>query len=128
MRDLTLGDVLSRLHQVHQDMAYSQRMLAGARDAEVQACEALRMATARAVLSEDCPRPKRGENGVTVADRDAWVDQQVATERMAAAVAEAHRRAAEDHLRVTRDQASTVQSMSALMRAEMQLTQTPGAA
>lgn len=128
MRDLTLGDVLSRLHQVHQDMAYTQRELAKARDREVEAAEALRMATARAVLSEDCPRPKRGENGVTVADRDAWVDQQVADERFTHAVAEAHRKAAEDALRVVRDQASTVQSMSALMRAEMSLTQTPGAA
>lgn len=122
---LTLGQVLSRLHQVHQDMAYSQQMLAKARDAEVETAERLRIAVARATLSADCPRPKRGENGVTVADRDAWVALQVAEERLAAEVAEAHRKAAEDHLRVTRDQASTVQSMSALMRSEMQLTQTP---
>lgn len=124
---LTLGDVLTRLHGVHQDMALSQRMLAKARDAEVDAKAVLRLAVAKAVLDPECPRPKRGENGVTVADRDAWVDQQVHSEWLAAEVAEAHRKAAEDHLRVTRDQASTVQSMSALMRTEMQLTQTPGA-
>jgi hypothetical protein len=41
-------------------------------------------------------------------------------------VAEATRKAAEDALRVARDQASVVQSLSALMRAEMQLTATPG--
>lgn len=124
---LTLGQVLERLHSVHQDMAAAQRALRAARDAEVEAVEQLRLATARAILSPDCPRPKRGENGVTVADRDAWVDLQVAAERAKAAGAEAYRKAAEDALRVTRDQASVVQSLSALMRAEMQLTQTPGA-
>jgi F0F1-type ATP synthase epsilon subunit len=124
---LTLGQVLDRLHSVHQDMAAAQRALRQARDAETHAAEAHRMAVARATLSGDCPRPKRGENGVTVADRDAWVDTETSDARFAAAVAEATRKAAEDALRVARDQASVVQSLSALMRAEMQLTQTPGA-
>lgn len=128
MPDLTLGDVLTRLHGVHQDLSHAQRYLASARDKEVDAAHALRMATARAVMHEDCPRPKRGENGVTVADRDAWVDQRVEAERKAAEAAEAVRKAAEDHLRVVRDQASVVQSLSALMRAEMALGSTPGAA
>lgn len=119
---LTLPQVLQRLHDVHHELASGQKILARARDAEVTALEALRMATARATLSPDCPRPKRGENGVTVADRDSWVDQEVEAERQAAMGAEAHRKAAEDYLRVVRDQASVVQSMSALMRAEMQLT------
>jgi len=122
---LTLGQVLDRLHSVHQDMATAQRALRLARDKEVEAAEAHRMAIARAVLSDDCPRPKRGENGVTVADRDAWVDVQTADARAGAAGAEAYRKAAEDALRVARDQASVVQSLSALMRAEIQLTQTP---
>lgn len=124
---LTLGEVLQRLHTVHNDMAAAQRSLRDSRDKEVAAVEALRRAIAVATLSDECPTPKRGENGVTVATRDAWVDQQVADERFAAAVAEAVRKAAEDALRVSRDQASVVQSLSALMRAEMQLTQTPGA-
>lgn len=124
---LTLGQVLDRLHTVHQDMAAAQRALRQARDHEVAAIEAHRMAVARAVLSDDCPRPKRGENGVTVADRDAWVDVETADARAAAAGAEAYRKAAEDALRVARDQASVVQSLSALMRAEMQMTGTPGA-
>jgi len=123
---LTLGQVLERLHSVHQDMAAAQRALRQARDHEVEAIESYRMATARAVLDPDCPRPKRGENGVTVADRDAWVDVKVADARAAAAGAEAYRKAAEDALRVSRDQASVVQSLASLMRAEMQLTQTPG--
>lgn len=124
---LTLGQVLQRLFDVHHDLGAAQGRLAQARDAEVEAAEALRMAMARQTLAEDCPRPKRGENGVTVADRDAWVTQRVAEERLRAEVAEAVRKAAEDHLRVVRDQASVVQSMSALMRAEMQLSGTPGA-
>lgn len=124
---LTYGQILDRLKTVHDDMAAAQRALRACRDKEVEAAEAYRMAMARAVLSEDCPRPKRGENGVTVADRDAWVDQQTAEARFAAAVAEASRKAAEDGLRVARDQASVVQSLSALMRQEMSLTVTPGA-
>lgn len=124
---LTLSEVLQRLHTVHNDMAAAQRSLRQARDREVEAEATLRRAIVAATLSSDCPRPKRGENGVTVADRDAWVDRQVEDERFAAAVAEAVRKSAEDALRVSRDQASVVQSLSALMRAEMQLTQTPGA-
>lgn len=124
---LTLGEVLQRLHTVHNDMAAAQRSLRECRDKEVEAVEALRRAVVRATLSDKCPTPKRGENGVTVAHRDAWVDQQVADERFAAAVAEAVRKSAEDALRVSRDQASVVQSLASLMRAEMSLTQTPGA-
>lgn len=122
-----MGQVIERLHTVHQDMAHAQSALRVARDRETHAVEAHRMAVIRATLSTDCPRPKRGEDGVTVAHRDAWVDQETSDSRFAAAVAEATRKAAEDALRVARDQASVVQSLSALMRAEMQLTQTPGA-
>lgn len=124
---LTLGEVLQRLHTVHNDMAAAQRSLRECRDKEVEAAEALRRAVVLATLSDECPKPRRGENGVTVAARDAWVDQQVADQRFAAAVAEAVRKSAEDALRVSRDQASVVQSLASLMRAEMQLTQTPGA-
>lgn len=124
---LTLQDVLQRLHTVHQDMAAAQRAVREARDREVEAEAVLRRAIVATTLSADCPKPKRGENGVTVADRDAWVDQRVEDERFKAAVAEAVRKSAEDALRVSRDQASVVQSLSALMRAEMQLSGTPGA-
>jgi hypothetical protein len=125
---LTLGQVLERLHAVHNDLAAAQTLLRRARDAEVEAAEAYRVATARAILADECPRPKRGENGVTVADRDAWVDQRVAVERVKAEGAEAYRKSAEDHMRVVRDQASVVQSMSALMRAELSLSGSmPGA-
>lgn len=119
---LTLGQVQERLHSVHQDMAAAQRALRAARDREVEARAVLRVAMARASLSEDCPRPKRGENGVTVAMRTEWLDAQVHEEWLAAEVAEATRKAAEDALRVSRDQASVVQSLSSLMRAEMSLT------
>jgi hypothetical protein len=123
---LTMGDVLQRLHTVHNDMATAQQTLRKARDAEVEARAALRVATAKAMLSPDCPRPKRGENGVTVADREAWVDTQVHAEWLDLQVAEAFRQAAWDALTVARDQASVVQSLSALMRQEMALTGTPG--
>ena len=117
---LTPSQVQDRLHTVHQDMNAAQRALSVARDAEVAAKAELRLANARAMLSPECPRPKRGENGVTVADRDVWVEREVHAEWLAAEVAEATRKAAEDALRVVRDQASVVQSLSSLMRAEMQ--------
>lgn len=123
---LTPAQVQDRLFAVHQDMAHAATALKVARDKETHAGEAYRMAVVRATLSPDCPQPKRGENGVTVAQRDAWVDQETSDARFAAAVAEATRKAAEDALRVARDQASVVQSLSALMRAEMQLSGAPG--
>lgn len=119
---LTIPIVLQRLYDVERGMASAQQSLAAARDKEVHAAEALRMAVVEATLSPNCPKPKRGENGVTVADRDAWVDKETASARFQHAVAEATRKAAEDHLRVVREQASVVQSMSALLRAELQLS------
>lgn len=119
---LTPAQVQSRLFDVHQHLAAAADSLKAARDAEVQAEEALTMAKARAILHDDCPKPKRGENGVTVAGRDAWVEQQVQEERFNAKVAEATRKAAEDRLRVVRDQASIVQSLAGLMKAEMSLS------
>lgn len=124
---LTLGQVQERLYAVHQDMTASQRALRGARDREVEAAAELRTARARAFLDPDCPRPKRGENGVTVAERDTWVDQRTHAEWLAHAVAEATRKAAEDALRVARDQGSVVQSLAGLMKAEMALSGTVGA-
>lgn len=125
---LTLPQVLDRLFAVHQDLAASQRSLKGARDREVDAAAALRVARAAAFLDPECPKPRRGENGVTVAERDTWVDQRTHDEWLAAEVAEATRKAAEDALRVTRDQASVVQSLAGLMKAEMQLSgSSPGA-
>lgn len=125
---LTLPQVLDRLFAVHQDLAASQRSLKGARDREVEAAATLRVARAAAFLNPDCPKPKRGENGVTVAERDTWVDQRTHDEWLQHEVAEATRKAAEDALRVTRDQASVVQSLAGLMKAEMQLSgSSPGA-
>lgn len=119
---LTPGQVQDRLHSVHHDLTAAAQMLKKARDAEVAAEEAYRLARAKATLSDECPKVKRGENGVSVADRDAWVDLETQAERAKAQGAEAYRKAAEDHLRVVRDQASVVQSLAALMRAEMAMS------
>lgn len=119
--DLTLPQVKDRLLQVHNDLAQAQDMLRAARDAEVDKAAVLRMARAAAMLDPSCPRPKRGENGVTVADRDAWLDRMTADDLLAAEVAEATRKSAEDHMRVTRDQASLVQSLAGLLKVEASL-------
>jgi multidrug efflux pump subunit AcrA (membrane-fusion protein) len=122
--ELTLSQVRDRLYDVHQDLSGAQRALRVARDAEVQAAAQLRTARARAFLDAECPRPKRGENGVTVAERDTWIDNQTHDLWLAHAVAEATRKAAEDALRVARDQGSVVQSLAGLMKAEMSLSGT----
>lgn len=118
---LTPGQVQQRLYDVDRELSAAAARLRTARDQEVHAREALTLAIARATLSEECPKPRRGENGVTVADKQAWVDLAVKDERFTLAVAEATRQAAWDAFQVTQGQASLVQSLSALMRTEMNL-------
>lgn len=127
MADMTIRQVESRLFEVHNLLAGAQQYLRKCRDEEVAAEQRLSVARAEAMVR--APAVERGST--TVAERDAWVDRQTADERHKAKIAEAVRKSAEDNLRVTRDQASVVQSLAALMRAEMAMgsaNQQPGAA
>ena len=54
---LTLGQVLERLHMVHNDLAAAQSLLRKARDAEVEAVEAHRMATSDGARRHDVLPP-----------------------------------------------------------------------
>jgi hypothetical protein len=87
------------------------RDLGRMRDAEVDAKAEHDSARRRAMLGPDAPKVERG--GATVADRDAWVDEQVKDLAKAAEVARVRRETAQDHLRYVLDrQVSIVQSIN----------------
>jgi hypothetical protein len=92
------------------EMSKAQKSLREARDKEVEWKHVAEAAKRRALLSADRPRVERG--GTTTAERDAWVEDQAASETRAYDIAEAVRKAAEDHVRTLRDQATVVMSLS----------------
>lgn len=89
-------------------------LLAAKRDAEVDALAALKAARRRALLSPDCPKVRRNE--CTVAERDAWAEDQAADEELAWMLARAARQAAADHLRTVGKQGGFQQSIGASVR------------
>lgn len=112
MRDeaLTPVQVEQRLRYLHNELTRAQVVLRNARDAEVNAKHAFESKQRRALLSKDCPKVTRG--GYTTAERDAWVALQVEEEQQVFDLAEVARRAAEDYLRMTRDQGVLVASLA----------------
>lgn len=84
------------------------------RDLEVEAEAEYLSARRRQFFHEDCPVVIRG--GVTVADRDAWVDQQVASEEEKWKLAKATTQAAKDRM-------DTIRSQSVLISALAKTTQ-----
>jgi hypothetical protein len=113
--DLTTpAGIEDRLRQLVTDLARAQMTLAGVRDAEVEAKHGYEAARRRAMFSGDCPKVSRG--GYTTADRDAWVDEQVKNQRYQYDLAVAKREAAQDLLRVVRDQAMVVMALANSVR------------
>jgi len=106
--------VESRLRQLVTDLSHAQRALAQKRDAEVAAKHVYQAARRGAILAPDSPKVTRG--GYTTADRDAWVDDNTANEHIRYDVAVAAREAAQDHLRVVRDQAMIVMALANSIR------------
>lgn len=84
--------------------------LARKRDEEVQAHAAYKSAKRAALLSEQCPKVRRNE--CTVAERDAWAEDQCADEELEWMLAKAARQAASDHLGTLREQGSIQQSIT----------------
>ena len=107
---LTPVGVERKLRNLVNRLAAAQAALADIRDTEVAAKHTFERAHRRALLSSDCPKVTRG--GFTTAERDAWVENQCATEREAFDLAEARRKAAEDHLRTLRDQSVIVATLA----------------
>lgn len=106
--------VEQKLVQSVRDLYAAEKQLAEARDTEVEAEIAYQTTRRKLLLSDDCPKVSRGN--VTVADRDAWIDNSCADEWMAYRLAQTACQAAQDHVRTVRDVASTVQSIASLVR------------
>ncbi|TDD54539.1 hypothetical protein E1286_04940 [Nonomuraea terrae] len=109
----------ARLRRIVTDLTMSQQTLAKVRDEEVNAKHGYEAARRRALFSDHCPKVARG--GYTTADRDAWVDEQVKNQRYQYDLAVAKREAAQDLLRVVRDQAMVVMALANSVRAAYQV-------
>lgn len=88
----------------------AKKQLALARDDEVECEAAYLSARRRAFFNPDCPVVVRG--GVTVADRDAWVDQQVEDLETKWKLAKAATQAAKDHMDTLRAQAILIAGLA----------------
>lgn len=120
MEDALTPVVIERkLRQLINDLGRARVALAGARDEEVTARHAYNAARRKAVLSPAAPRVER--NGATTAERDAWVGERVADLEFAHDRAVVVREAAQDHLRVLREQAELVRSLGASVRQAYEL-------
>ncbi len=106
MSELTPVAIEQKLRSLVTDLTRAQLGLQEARDREVTAKHAYQATHRRAMFSPECPKPGRG--GPTVDERNAWVDEQACGEQRAYDIAEAARKAAEDHLRTLRDQSMIV--------------------
>lgn len=106
--------VESKLRQLVTDLTLAQQALALARNEEVRAKHAYNAAHRAATLGPDCPKVSRGS--ITTADRDAWVGEKVRDEHWKYELAEVKREAAQDHLRVVRDQAVIVMAIASSIR------------
>jgi len=103
------------LRRLSFDLDDARMKLRDARNAEVAREMAYRKARRAATLSAECPKVRRGhgsEPSVTVAERDAWVEQACEAEEFDLAIATATRQAAGDLLRTLQAQASIQQTVS----------------
>lgn len=99
-----------RLFELVNELAAAQFVLVKARDREVELKHAAERSARQAMFSPECPRVGRGES--TVAERDAWIDMESALEREAYEVAEATRKASQDHINTLNTQAMVVMALS----------------
>lgn len=109
MDDDTPEAARARCRDLSDAMTAAELDLRRARDAEVDAKHVWEAARRAAYFSPQCPRPVRG--GVTVGERDAWVDAAAAEEQTRYEVAQAWRQAAKDHHDTVRDQAMLAMSL-----------------
>jgi hypothetical protein len=110
MEPLSPIDIERKLRSLVSNLTVAQSGLRDDRDAEVAAKHVYERIHRRAMLSDECPKVTRG--GYTTAERDAWVDEKSAEAREAYEIAEARRKAAEDHLRTLRDQSMVVATLA----------------
>lgn len=109
MTELTPVAIERKLRELVNALAFAQSALREARDAEVKVKHEYERKHRRTLLSSDTPKVTRG--GWTTAERDAYVDEKCEVEREAYEIAEAGRKAAEDHLKTVRDQSMIVMAL-----------------
>lgn len=90
------------------ESARAWKILKNAREAEVAAKKAYRVAKTKAILGGQCPRVSR--DGATVAERDAWVDRETEDELSALEAAKVMTENAKDYLGTVKEQGSIIQS------------------
>lgn len=111
---LTPVDVERKLRGLVTELTTAKQELAQRRDACTEAEILLKRAKVTAAHSDNCPRPTRG--GVTVAEREAWLDTEVIEEWEAFRRAETAKEIAWDASRTVHDIASVVQSIAGLVK------------
>jgi len=92
----------------------AQKTLADARDTETASEIEYKRAKAKTYHRGDCPKVTRG--GYTVADKDAWIDEQVMDEWVALKIATTAREVAQDNLRVILAVSESARSLNASVR------------
>lgn len=114
MSELTPAQVEDKLRRLVTDLTRAQQELSTARDAETETEIALKRARLALALSDECPKPSRG--GVTVAQRDEWIESHCTEQWEAHRRAETAREIAQDALRTNFELAKVVQSLNASVR------------
>lgn len=115
----TPAGIDQRLKQIFNAVFQAQKDLRDARTAEADADVALKRARIIAFHSPDCPKVTRG--GYTVADRDAWVDQQSLEQWEAHRRAVAARESAHDYVRALSTQSDILRTLNTSMRTALGL-------
>lgn len=111
---LSLQDAERQMRWVLRAMWDAKKLLEELRTTEVSIKHEFERAKRRAMLSADCPKVGRGS--ATVADRDCWVDEQVAADRERFELAQVSTQAAKDHVSTLQSQAVVIASLSKLVQ------------
>lgn len=111
---LSLIDAERQMRWVLRAMWDAKQALEFLRNDEVSVKHEFERARRKAALSDDCPRVTRG--GFTVADREVWIDEQVAADRERFELAQVATQAAKDHAHTLQSQAVVMASLSKLVQ------------
>lgn len=114
MDQLTLLDSQRHHRWVLRAMYEAKKDLEAMRNAEVVVESAYLDAKREAILSPDCPRVAR--DGVTAAERDAWVEQRTADLEGAWKRARAATADAKEHIDTLRSQSYSIGSLAKLVQ------------
>lgn len=114
MGELTPVAIEQKLTSLVSEISRSQKDLAEARDVEAATEAALKRAQVTAFFRDDCPTPARG--GLTVADREMWIDRETLDVWEAHRTAVKAREIAVDHVRAVLAQSEVVRSLGASVR------------